>query len=218
MGQSLERQSSEQRVRAKAKARTRSLPTHITSKRKKASLAKEKAKAKVRESLTKEKGKLTNPSLQLQKAKGNSNSFPKANNGAASASKRGILHKLAGGIRILTSSSFSTRKEQLGRQKASNNLHKLGPATTLASANFFSVAWWNSSCAMAWRTSASALQHEPTSHLHQLATRQPIHVELGTTVTSFDPSGAFSTCLYHSYAEEKLPAFQQSFEDMGHLG
>ena len=47
---------------------------------------------------------------------------------------------------------------------------------------------------------------------------KPIHVELGTTVTSFDPTGAFSTCLYHSYAEEKLPAFQQSFEDLGHLG
>ena len=71
---------------------------------------------------------------------------------------------------------------------------------------------------MARRTSASALQLESTSHLHQLATRQPIDVELGTTVTSFNPTGAFSTCLYHSYAEEKLPAFQQSFEDMGHLG
>ena len=96
----------------------------------------------------------------------------------------------------------------------------LGPATTLASTNFSSVAWRVSVCSMAWRTStsASALQSEPTSHLHQLTTRQPIHVELGTTVTSFDPTGAFSTCLYHSYAEEKLPAFQQSFEDMGHLG
>ena len=90
---------------------------------------KEKAKAKVKESLTKEKGKLTNPSLQLTKAKGNSISFPKANNGAAYASKRGILHKLAGGIRILTSSSFSTKKAQLGRQKVSNN--KLGVSNHL---------------------------------------------------------------------------------------
>ena len=41
----------------------------------------------------------------------------------------------------------------------------LGSAT-LASANFFSVAWRQSSCAMARRTSASALQLESTSHLH----------------------------------------------------
>ena len=85
-----------------------------------------KSKGKGKEKPNKGKGKLTNPSLQLQKAKGNSSSFPKANNGAAYASKRGILHKLAGGIRILTSSSFSTKKAQLGQQKASSNLHKLG--------------------------------------------------------------------------------------------
>ena len=42
----------------------------------------------------------------------------------------------------------------------------LGSATTLASANFFSVAWRQSSCAMARWTSASALQLETTSHLH----------------------------------------------------
>ena len=59
--------------------------------------------------------------------------------------------------------------------------------------------------------------NQPATY-NQLATRQSIDVELGTTVTSFDPTGAFSTCLHHSFAEEKLPAFQQSFEDMGHLG
>ena len=90
-----------------------------------------KGKSKGKGKPSKGKGKLTHPSLQLTKAKGNSNSFPRTNNGAAYASKRGILHKLAGGIRILTSSSFSTKKAQLGRQKASSNLHKLGVSNHL---------------------------------------------------------------------------------------
>ena len=112
--------------KGKSKRKARSLATLTTRRERKRKRKKTKAKAKA--SLTKEKGKLTSPSLQLRKAKGN-NSFQKANNGAAYASKRGILHKLAGGIRILTSSSFSTKKEQLGRQKASNN--KLGVSNHL---------------------------------------------------------------------------------------
>ena len=96
--------------KGKGKSKNKKLSNPTLQSQKTRAKEKEKAKAKVRESLTKEKGKLTSPSLQLRKAKGN-NSFQKANNGAAYASKRGILHKLAGGIRILTSSSFSTKKE-----------------------------------------------------------------------------------------------------------
>ena len=91
------------------------------------------------------------------------------------------------------------------------------PTATLATTDFSAMAWRISVRAMAWRTSASALQSQPASILHQLTTRQPIYVELGTSVSSVDPANAFSSCLYHSYAEE-LPTFQQSFEDMGHLG
>ena len=119
-------QAKEQKGKGKVKARSL---THTTSR--KVQKAKEKEKAKAKESLAKEKGKLTHPSLHLTKAKGSSSSFPRTNNGAAYASKRGILHKLAGGIRIPTSSSISTRKEQLGQQKASSNLHKLGASNHL---------------------------------------------------------------------------------------
>ena len=114
-------QAKEQKGKGKSKGKKLSNPHYIGRTK-----AKEKAnpKAKVRESQTKGKGKLTHPSLPRARAR-ESNSFPKANNGAAYASKRGILHKLAGGIRNLTSNSHnSTRKEQLGQQKASNN--KLG--------------------------------------------------------------------------------------------
>ena len=116
------------RTKEKARAKARSLATHTTGKKKRAK-EKEKAKAKVKESLTKEKEKLTKPNLQLTKVRANS-SFPKANNGAAYASKRGILHKLAGGIKIPTSSRASTRKEQLGQQASKEQLgrqaaHKL---------------------------------------------------------------------------------------------
>ena len=114
--------------KARAKVKARSL-THTTSRKVQKAKGKEKAKAK--ESLAKGKGKLTHPSLHLTKAKGSSNSFPRTNNGAAYASKRGILHKLAGGIRIPTSSRTSTRKEQLGQQRASSNLHKLGASNHL---------------------------------------------------------------------------------------
>ena len=117
-----------QRKERTAKVKERSL-THTTSKKVQKAKAKEKEKAK--ESLAKGKGKLTHPSLHLTKAKGSSNSFPRTNNGAAYASKRGILHKLAGGIRIPTSSRPSTRKEQLGQQRANSNPHKLGASNHL---------------------------------------------------------------------------------------
>ena len=112
------------RAKAAKEGKARSL-TLTTSKKEQKAKRKEKEKAK--ESLAKGKGKLTHPSLHLTKAKGSSSSFPRINNGAAYASKRGILHKLAGGIRIPTSSRISTRKEQLGQPRASsNNPHKLG--------------------------------------------------------------------------------------------
>ena len=119
----MKNQAKEQKGKGKSKGKKLSNPHYKEDKGK----GKANPKAKVRESQTREKGKLTHPSLPRTRARESNSSFPKANNGAAYASKRGILHKLAGGIRNLTSSSHnSTRKEQLGLSKVSLHLHKLG--------------------------------------------------------------------------------------------
>ena len=117
--------------KGKGKSKNKKLSNPHYKQEEKGKPSKGKGKGKGKGKPNKGKGEAYQSQPAASKAKGNSSSFPKANNGAAYASKRGILHKLAGGIRILTSSSFSTRKEQLGRQKASNNLHKLGVSNHL---------------------------------------------------------------------------------------
>ena len=176
--------------------------------------SKGKGKGKGNGKPNKGKGEAYQSQPAAYKGKGKQQQLPKNQQWCSICFKKGHLAQACWWNPDPAAASAPKRRSLADKRPAAT-FTSLGPAT-LVSANFFSVAWWI--CAMAWRTSASALQHESTSHLHQLATRQPIHVELGTTVTSFDPTGAFSTCLHSSYAEEKLRAFQQSFEDMGHLG
>ena len=88
---------------------------------------KRKKRGKEKEkSLTKEKVKLTLPSLQPTKARGSMHSFQQDSNGATYAGRKGIEPKLAGGT-TTSSINSSTYSNKLGTTQAScsNGLHKL---------------------------------------------------------------------------------------------
>ena len=118
--------------KSKGKGKKLSNPHYKEDKGKGKDKGKSKGKGKGKPSKGKGEAYQSQPAAYKGKGK---QQLPKNQQWCSICFKRGILHKLAGGIRILTSSSFSTKKEQLGQLKVSNKLHKLGDSNHLGRSN-----------------------------------------------------------------------------------
>ena len=112
--------------KGKGKSKSKKLNPHYKQEEK----GKGKRKGKGKGKPSKGKGEAYPSQPAAYKGKGKQQQLPKNQQWCSICFKKGHLAQ-AGGIRILTSRSSSTRKEQLGRQKASNNLRKLGVSNHL---------------------------------------------------------------------------------------